>query len=311
MEGFGRAALSAVDALDKAPDVSQAMQGGLALQRKTVPAWTLRLLAAMLLLPVLIVLADGLARARRRRLRVSPWALWTLSCALPFFACALFAYLLGWLGILGATPSVPVLPGALPFDGKAATALVAALLTFALTWLLWIALVRRLGWGVRPDPETGGLAMMLVALGVGVVVWAANPFTALLMLPALHLGLMLASPDLRPPRAGCFALIAAGLAPVALLVIFYAHQLGLGLGGVPWTGLLLVAGGHVGFFAALVWSAALGCVVAAGLVAVGPSVAPPPPGIRVRDDAAPVRTRGPLSYAGPGSLGGTESALRR
>ena len=26
---------------------------------------------------------------------------------------------------------------------------------------------------------------------------------------------------------------------------------------------------------------------------------------------APIRTRGPVSYAGPGSLGGTESALRR
>ena len=25
----------------------------------------------------------------------------------------------------------------------------------------------------------------------------------------------------------------------------------------------------------------------------------------------PIQTRGPLSYAGPGSLGGTESALRR
>jgi hypothetical protein len=25
----------------------------------------------------------------------------------------------------------------------------------------------------------------------------------------------------------------------------------------------------------------------------------------------PLRTRGPLTYAGPGSLGGTESALRR
>jgi hypothetical protein len=27
--------------------------------------------------------------------------------------------------------------------------------------------------------------------------------------------------------------------------------------------------------------------------------------------AGQIRTRGPLSYAGPGSLGGTESALRR
>ena len=27
--------------------------------------------------------------------------------------------------------------------------------------------------------------------------------------------------------------------------------------------------------------------------------------------AAPILTRGPVTYAGPGSLGGTESALRR
>jgi hypothetical protein len=29
------------------------------------------------------------------------------------------------------------------------------------------------------------------------------------------------------------------------------------------------------------------------------------------EDGAQMRIRGPLSYAGPGSLGGTESALRR
>jgi hypothetical protein len=312
METFGRAVLSAVDALDKAPDVSQTMQSSLLLQRKTVPAWTLRLLAGTLLLPVLAAAADGFARARRRRLRVGRWTLWALSCALPFLACALFAYLLGWLGIIGAAPSVPVLPSALPFDGKAATAVVAALLTFALSWLLWVTLVRRLGWGARTDPDTGGLAMLMVALGIGVLVWAANPFTALLMLPALHLGLLLASPELRPRRIGSLALIAVALLPLALLVVFYAHQLGLGVGGVAWTGLLLLAGGHVGFFAALLWSAALGCVVAAGLVALGSAAASPPqlPGVRYGEDAE-LTIRGPLSYAGPGSLGGTESALRR
>jgi hypothetical protein len=30
-----------------------------------------------------------------------------------------------------------------------------------------------------------------------------------------------------------------------------------------------------------------------------------------RPEQAPVTVRGPASYAGPGSLGGTESALRR
>lgn len=309
MEAFGRAVLSAVDALDKAPDVSKAMDGGLLLQRKTVPAWALRLLGAMLLLPVLVAAADGLARARRRRVHVGRSALWALSCALPFFACALFAYLLGWLGILGASPSVPVLPSALPFGAEAATAMVAAGLTFALSWLLWVTLVRRLGWGVRADPEAGGLAMLLVALLVGVLVWIGNPFTVLLMLPALHLGLLLASPELRPRRLGAFALVALALLPLALLVVFYAHQLGLGTGGVAWTGLLLLAGGHVGFLAALLWSVAFGCAVAAGLVAAGTSVAALP-GVRSNDDSE-VTIRGPLSYAGPGSLGGTESALRR
>ena len=44
LESFGRAVLSAVDALDTAPDVPQAMQTGLLLAHKTMPAWALRLL---------------------------------------------------------------------------------------------------------------------------------------------------------------------------------------------------------------------------------------------------------------------------
>jgi len=64
MEAFGRVALSAVDALDSAPNVSHAMQHGLVLGRKTVPAWAIALLVLTGLLPVLAVLLDGLAGAR-------------------------------------------------------------------------------------------------------------------------------------------------------------------------------------------------------------------------------------------------------
>jgi hypothetical protein len=309
MEGLGRAVLSALDALDTAPDVSQTAQSGLLLERKTMPEWALSLLVITLLAPVAVAGADGLARARRRRLRVGRSMLWTLSCALPFLTCALFAYLLGRLGILGAAPSVPAQPSAMPFDSEAATAVVAALLTFALAWLLWRGLVRRLGWGVRPDADAGGLAALLVALAIGVVVWIGNPFAALLLLPALHLGLLLASPELRPRRVGSFALLALALVPLALLVAFYADQLGLGAGGVAWTALLLLAGGHVGLVGAILWSMAFGCVVCAGLLAASsPDVSLP--GVRVSEDAE-LTIRGPLSYAGPGSLGGTESALRR
>ena len=221
--------------------------------------------------------------------------------------------MLGWLGILGAAPSAPVLPSALPFDGTAATAVVAVVLTFALAWLLWGVLVRRLGWSVRPDPEVAGLSMLLVALPLGLVVWVSNPFTALLALPALHLWLLLASPDRlgigpRPRRLVSLALVALGVLPLALLIVFYAHQLGLGLGEVAWMAVLLLAGGHVGLGAAILWSLAFGCVAAAAMLAVG---APrPSPGARVADGIE-VTIRGPMSYAGPGSLGGTESALRR
>ena len=313
LEGFGRAVLSAVDALDTAPDVSQAMQTGLLLRRQTMPAWVLRLLALTLLLPPLIAAADGLARLRRRRLPVGRWILWTLSCALPFFSCAVLAYVLGWLGIIGAATSVPVLPSALPFDGEAVAAVVAVVLMCVLGWLLWGVLVRRAGWGARPDPEVAGLSMLLVLLAIGVVVWVDNPFAALLALPALHLWLVLASPDRlgispRSGRSSSLALVALGALPLALLIVFYAHQLGLGVGEVVWMAVLFVAGGHVGFGGVIVWSLAFGCAAAATMLAV--RAARPPDGPQVPDGIG-VTIRGPLSYAGPGSLGGTESALRR
>jgi hypothetical protein len=313
LEVFGRAVLSAVDALDTAPDVPQSMQTGLLLRHKTIPAWALRLLLLTLLLPPLVAALDGLARGRRRRLAVGRWVCWTLSCALPFFSCVVFVYLLGWLGILGAAPSAPVLPSALPFAGRAVTAVAALALTFALAWLLWGVLVRRLGWGVRPDPEVAGLSMLLTLVAIGVVVWVGNPYTALLALPALHLWLVLASPEsvgieerLRRPLS--LGLVALGVLPLALLVIFYANQLGLGVGDVAWMGVLLLAGGHIGFGGALLWSLAFGCAAAAAMLAVA-ALRPPAPAAGF--DGAEVTIRGPMTYAGPGSLGGTESALRR
>jgi hypothetical protein len=308
LEALGRAVLSGVDALDTSPDISSARETSVLLQRKTMPEWVLRLLVLTLLLPPLAAAIDGLARARRRRLSARRWALWTLSCALPFLSCAVLAYVLGWLGVLGAAPATPALASALPLHGRGAAALVAVALTFALAWLLWVLLVRRLGWGTRPDPAVAGLALLLVLLAVDTMVWLANPFTALLALPALHLWLLLAAPELRPRRAPALGLVALGLAPLALLITFYARQLGLGFGDVAWMGVLLLAGGYVGLGAALLWSVAFGAVAAAVLLAVW---ALREPASASATDRGAVRIRGPLSYAGPGSLGGTESALRR
>lgn len=307
LEGLGRAVLKSVDALDVAPDVAQTMQTGLLLQRKTMPEWALRLLLGTLLLPPLVAGADGLARLRRRRQPVGSWTLWTLSCGLPFLCCALLCWLLGQLGIIGAAPSVPAPPRALPLDAAAGTTVAVVGLTFLLAWLLWGVLLRRAALPGRPDPEVAGLPIVLLLVGLGTVVWLANPYTALLLIPAMHLWLLLAAPELRPRRPLAAGLLVLALLPLIMLIVFYARQLGMGPGEVAWSAVLLVAGGHIGLGSALLWSLGLGCGAAATLLVV---LAPAAPGPQSADGVE-VTIRGPMSYAGPGSLGGTESALRR
>jgi hypothetical protein len=313
MEGVGRATLGAIDALDVAPDVGSAPQTGLVLSRQIVPAWALRLLIATLLLGPAAVLLDGLARARRRGRPLGRWTAWALMCALPFAVCALFAILLGALDIMTATPSAPVSAGALPFDGAAATAVLSCAAVLGLAWLGWPLLLARLGLAVRPSPETAGadaagIVALLVLVLVAGVAWTVDPYAALLLVPGLHLLLPVASPGRRPRPLAGLALLVLALVPLGLLVAFYAHQFGYGPGGVAQTAVLLLAGGQVGIGAMVAWSIAFGCAVAIALVALTPpyadSLGPGP------DERTEVTIRGPLSYAGPGSLGGTESALR-
>ncbi len=308
LEGFGRAVLSAVDALDTSPDVPAAMQTGLLIQRKTIPAWALRLLLGTLLLPPLIVAADGFARARRRRLPLARWALWTLLCAAPFLLSALFAIVLAAVGIIGAAPQSPIPPQSLSFDGSAAASLLAVVLAFALSWLVWPVALRRLGLRARPQSDAAGVAMLLVLLPVAVIVWLLNPVASLLLLPAVHLWLLVVSPELRPRPPVAVAIVLAALIPLALLIAFYADQLGLGPGRLAWMAVLLVAGGHVGLPGVLLWSVSLGCAAAATVLALSTASAS-----AGEDDRPPgeITIRGPMSYAGPGSLGGTQSALRR
>ena len=311
LELLGRGTLSAIDALDTAPDVPAALQTGVSLQHKTVPEWALRLLLGTLLLPPLVAGADGLARVRRRRQAAGRWTVWALACGLPFFCCAVFCWVLGRLGIIGAAPSIPVPGGAMPLDGAAITTLVAVALAFLLSWLAWGALMRRLGIGSparRPDPDVAGLPLQLILTVLALVVWIANPYTALLAIPALHLWLLLAAPELRPRRPIALTIVALGLLPLGLLLAFYARQLGLGPGELAWSAVLLLAGGHVGLGSALLWSIAFGCGAAALMLALrgDEDLAPP-----IAERGLEITIRGPMSYAGPGSLGGTESALRR
>jgi hypothetical protein len=308
VEALGRAALSAVGALDEAPDIASGVQSDLLLQRKTFPSWALRLLVAALLLAPLVVAIDGLARARRRGLALGRWTLWTLACALPFLACALFARLLGASGIAGEAPVTPIPPASLRLDATALGSSAAVLLLLALAWLLWPMFARRTGLKVRAHPEAAGVAALLVLVALGLLAWVLNPFAALLLVPASHLWLIVASPELRPRRRLALALVAAGLLPLVALTAFYAHDLGLGPGRLVWSGVLLLAGGHIGIAGSFVWSVALGCAAAMAIVALHAPATFAEPDV---DEPVEFAIRGPLGYAGPGSLGGTESALRR
>jgi peptidase M28-like protein len=305
LQGFGRAVLSAVYALDENPDLGSGAQAHLVLGRKLLPAWAVRLLVFALLLPVLVACIDALARLRRRRQAFGVLLLWTVSCGAPLFIAALFAMLLGRLGIVAAPAGQPPAQ-ALASIGSAPAATLASGLVLLLAVLSWPALARRLALPMRPPPDAGGVALMLVLAAVCLLVWLLNPFACLLLVPAAHACLLACSSAGRR-RLIAPAAVALALVPLAALIAVYARDLGLGPGGLAESAMLLLAGGQIGLLAALLWSLALGCLLA--VLLLGRDHATP----RVEGTGQPdrIRTRGPLTYAGPGSLGGTESALRR
>jgi hypothetical protein len=213
--------------------------------------------------------------------------------------------------VLRGAAGAPSPASALHLGVLAAISLVLIVLVFVLAWLGWASLVRRLRSGTRPDPDAAGLAGALIALAVGLIAWLSNPLSALLIIPALHVFIALSTPQLRPRRAlGSLGLLMLALLPLALVAAFYASALDAGPAGAAYGALLLFAGGHIGPAAALLWSLALGCWAGALIAAVSAEIAPPPAAAKSPGEIR-FMVRGPLTYAGPGSLGGTESALRR
>ncbi|WP_205696283.1 M28 family peptidase [Conexibacter sp. SYSU D00693] len=308
LETFGRAMLRAITALDNAPDLRDAPTAALVTQRKVLPAWAVRLLVGALLLPPLLVAVDGLARLRRRREPVGPYLRWVLLTAVPFAVTALMALLLGRTGLAGgAPPSAPPATG-LDVDGTALGTMAALALVLALGFLALRPVLLRAAMAKPRGDELGApgaaMAVLLVSCAVTVAVWVVNPHAAALLVPALHLWLFVLSPGLPLRGALGAGLVVLSLLPVLAVWAVNASALGLDLGQTAWLAVLLVAGGQLSVATWLLWSVVGACAVCALVVAARRP--PPEPGT---PDA--VTVRGPLSYAGPGSLGGTDSALRR
>jgi hypothetical protein len=309
MTTMGRTVLQAVSALDGGSAIPPP-SSYLSLSGKSIPAWAIRLLALALIVPVLMATIDGFARARRRGSSVLRWLGWVLSAALPFVLAALLVLFSRAVGWIAAAPPGPLGASAIRLHG-AEVALLGGLLVVIIGGLLGLprgvgALVgvRSTG-GQRSAPGPGAAAAVLLLLcTVALAVWVSNPFAAILLVPALHLWIWVVVPDVRLPGPAVVVLLLGGLALPALVAFEYAQTLGLGPVTAAWSWVLLIAGGGVGLLTAIEWSVFLGCVVSVIVIAIRAAG-------QDRPEPVPVTIRGPVSYAGPGSLGGTESALHR
>jgi hypothetical protein len=308
LQAFGRAALRTLTALDNTPTLGSAGSSrALVTMRKVLPVWAIRLLVAALLLAPMLVAVDGFARVRRRHEAVGPWVWWIVAGAAPVALALAFAWLLGVTGLLPATPPEPVAAGAVPIGTAGTVALAAVALVALLGWIaLRPALLRRTGGRTGRFQGAGaGAALLVTWCAVAVVLWVRNPYAAALLVPGAHALLAVVAPEVRLRRGLAVALVVVAAAPFLLVDLSLAGQLGLSPAGFGWFCVLLVAGGVIGPLGWVVWSLVLVCLVAALLVALRSRSAVTP------QETPQITVRGPVSYAGPGSLGGTESALRR
>jgi hypothetical protein len=311
LTAMGRAVLTTINALDSGktlpPPSSYVLLGG-----KVVPGWAISLFVLSLIVPVLLTTIDGVARARRRGHVIWRSLTVILAAAVPFMLLVGIVLLARLIGVIPLAPPGPVAAGAIPMGGGGAALLVVMAAVLAAGSAGVLALARRLPtrkWTSRRPPEglgsDGALAGLLVVMClITFVIWLSNPFAAFLLVPALHLWLWAMSPDMRVPVPLRMVLIAAGIAPAVLVVAYYANELGYGPVNVVWEMVLLLAGHGVSLASALEWSVVLGCLLSAAALSVLAARGS-------RPVAVPVTVRGPVTYAGPGSLGGTKSALRR
>jgi hypothetical protein len=304
---LGRATLRTVTALDQGPRPAHGPESYVTAVSQVMPGWILALLAGALLLPAAVAAVDSFARARRRRIDVLPWLRWLGAWTAPFLAGLALAELLALAGATPSPPPAPVPPEVLPLDGAALGVLGGVAVAMALALLLGRFLAARPDPGLaRPEGPGAAVAVALV-LGVSsLLLWVANPYAGLLVVPAAHLwllALLLAGP---PPRRVRALLLALGALPPLLVALYHLVSLAIDPLSGAWYLLLLVTGHVVGPVTAFVGCLMLGAVCAAAEL-VYRSPAPP------ADEAHPEgpSVYGPGAYAGPGSLGGTESALRR
>jgi hypothetical protein len=304
---LGRATLRTVTAIDQNGRPEHGPESYLLVVSQVLPGWVLALLAGTLLLPVLVASVDAFARARRRQLPVLPWLRWVGAWTAPFLAGFALAELLALTGATPTPPPAPVPPGELPVDGPAWAVLGGVAVAMALA----LALARLLA--ARPDPslrmpvEPGAGVALALALSVSaLLLWLVNPYAGLFAAPAAHLWMLAVLTRPVPRHRTRAVMIAIGVLPPLLVALYYLVALSMDPLEGAWYLLLLVTGHSVGLATTLVACVMLG--VLGGAIEIVVRV-PDEPGAEASEPGPSVY--GPGAHAGRGSLGGTESALRR
>ncbi|MBO9532397.1 MAG: hypothetical protein J7513_05430 [Solirubrobacteraceae bacterium] len=302
MQADGRALLRAVIAIDNAGPIDLGPDGRIRAADGVIPAWALRAIVLALLVPPALLVIDGLARAGRERQRVGRWVLWTVLLALPQLlgiAAVASSARAGWIDV----PGGPIDPGLWTADITPFVIFVvaAAFGHLAVRPLVQLALGLR---GLRSSVPGAPLGLALVLVLTALATWIVNPAAAALMVPAVLLWPVVLDTGMRPPRAWSLVAVLVGMLPLLVLMenLLTRYPLGDITSALSWFTVLLGAS-DVGLFPQLWFTAVSGCCIGALLLARhGRSVDP---------GDAEVTVRGPVSYAGPGSLGAVDSALDR
>ena len=304
---LGRATLRTLTALDQGPRPQHGPESYVQAVSQVLPGWVISLLAGALLLPVLVASVDAFARARRRQADVLRWLRWVAAWVAPFLAALALAQLLALVGATPTPPPAPVPPVLLPLDGPALGVLAGVVVAMGLALYLarWLA--------VRPDPELreplepgAGVALALAIATGSLLLWLVNPFAGLLAVPAAHLWMLTVLTRPAPGRRLRAVLIAVGLAPGVLVAVYYLFALSLDPLHGAWYLLMLVTGNSVGIVVSLI-----GCLLLAAACGTAEIAWRLPDEGEADEGPQGPAVYGPGSYAGPGSLGGTQSALRR
>jgi hypothetical protein len=223
----------------------------------------------------------------------------------PFLAGLATAELFALTGATPSPPPAPVPPDVLPLDGPALGVLGGVTAAMVLAFLLARFLA------AHPDRELtrphgpGAAVAAGLALGLGaLLLWLANPYAGLLIVPAAHLWLLALLIGGQPKRRVRALFLVLGALPPLLVAVYYLFALSTDPVSGAWYLLLLLTGHSVGLLTALVGCLMLG-VLCAAIELVWRTPAPPAEAAKPQGPSV----YGPGAYAGPGSLGGTKSAL--